>query len=139
MKTLMFAALVAGGAVWAAAAAPAAAPDRSASNQAGSDRGDSKQSWEDYRIQARKDLDVLEDKIARLELNAKAAGAEARDRLQAQAKSLRAKKTDADRMLDKFEAATESARRELRVKLDRTLRELKKAVHKAEVKPRDRT
>ena len=138
MKTLALAALIAGGAAWAASA-PAAAPDRSGSNQTASDRGDSKQSWEDYRIQARKDLDVLEDRIAKLELNTKAAEAEARDRLQAQAQSLRAKKTDADRMFDSFETATETARRELRVKLDRALRDLKKAVHKAEVKPRDRT
>jgi len=138
MKTLALAMLIAGGASWAVPAR-AAAPDRSASNQAVSDRGDSKQSWEDYQIQARKDLDVIEDKIAALELNAKAAGAEARANLQAQAKSLRAKKSDADRLLDKFEAATETARAELRTKLDRSLRELKRAVHKAEARPRERT
>ena len=138
MKTLALAALIAGGAAWAASAR-AAAPDRSQPQQTASDRGDSKQSWDDYRIQARKDLDVIEDKIAALELNAKAAGIEARARLQAQAKSLRAKKSDADRMLDKFETATETARAELRMKLDRSLRELKNSIRKAEVKPRDRT
>jgi hypothetical protein len=138
MRTLALAALIAGGAAWAAASARAAAPDPD-SKAAVSDRGDSRQSWEDYRIQARKDLDVLEDRIAKLELGAKAAGAEARDRLQAQARSLRAKKTDADRMLDKFETATDTARKDLRSKLDRSLRELKKAVRKAEFKPRDRT
>jgi hypothetical protein len=138
MKTLALAALLGGCAVWGASVR-AAAPDRSSPQAAASDRGDSKQSWDDYRIQARKDLDVIEDKIAALELNAKAAGAEARARLQAQAKSLRARKSDADRMLDKFETATDTARAELRMKLDRSLRELKRAVHKAEVKPRDRT
>ncbi|MFI5350230.1 MAG: hypothetical protein ACHQ2Z_11845 [Elusimicrobiota bacterium] len=138
MKSLALAGLIATGAVWAPSAR-AAAPDGSGSNPAASDRGDSKQSWEDYRIQARKDLDVIGDKISKLELNAKAAGVEARSRLEAQVKSLHAKKADADRMLDKFESATDAARKELRIKLDRSLRELKKAVHKAEVNPRERT
>jgi len=128
MKTLMLAALIAGSAI-GAAPARAAAPAQQ----------DSRQSWEDYRIKARKDLDVLEDKIAKMESDARTAGADARMRLQTQAKTLRAKKTDADQIMGQLAMATEDARKELRVKLDRALRDLKKAVHKAEVKPRDRT
>jgi len=128
MKSLMLAALIAGSAA-GAAPARAAAPAQQ----------DSRQAWEDYRIRARKDLDVLEDKIAKLETDAKTAGADARMRLEAQAKTLRAKKADADRIMGQLALATEDARKELRVKLDHALRDLKRAVHKAEVKPRERT
>ena len=128
MKEIILAALIAGGAPFAAPAR-AAAPDRQ----------DTRQSWEDFRIKARKDLDILEDKIAKLESGAKTAGADARDRLQSQAKTLREKKTDADRMMNRLATATAEARRDLQTKLDRAVSDLKKAVHKAEAKPRDRT
>jgi hypothetical protein len=128
MKTLILAALVAGG-------APFAAPARAAAPV----HQDTRQSLEDFRIKARKDLDILEDKIAKLERDAKNAGADARDRLQSQAKALRDQKSDADRMMNQLATATAEARKELQTKLDRALRDLKKAVRKAEAKPRDRT
>lgn len=128
MKTLLMAALLAAGAPFAAPAR-AAAPDRQ----------ETRQSWDDYRIKARKDLDVLEDKIAKLERLAKTANADVRARQKAEAKELRAKKGDAERMLNQLATATEEARLELQAKLDRLLRDLKRSVHKAEVRPRDRT
>jgi hypothetical protein len=128
MKKLILAALIAGGAPFAAPAR-AAAPDRQ----------DTRQSWEDFRIRARMDLAILDDKIVKLERDAKSARADGRDRLQSQAKTLREKKTDADRMMNRLATATAEARRDLQMKLDRAVSDLKKAVHKAEAKPRDRT
>lgn len=128
MRNLMLAVLIAGSAA-GAAPARAAAP-------AGQD---SSQTWEDYRIKTRKELDVIEGKIAKMESSAKTAQADVRMRLQAQNKTLRAKKADADRMLAQFETAAVDARRQLRVKLDRAVRDLKTSIRKAEVKPRDRT
>ena len=114
MRTLLLAALIAGSAAPATRAATAAPADQ-----------DSNRTWEDYRIKTRAALDVLEDKIAKLESS--------------QAQALRAKKSDADRLFGQLETATEEARKELRTKLDRALRELEQSVHKAEAKPRDRT
>jgi hypothetical protein len=122
-------------AVLIAGSAAGAAPARAAA-PAGQD---SSQTWEDYRIKTRKELDVIEGKIAKMESSAKTAQADVRMRLQAQNKTLRAKKADADRMLAQFETAAVDARRQLRVKLDRAVRDLKTSIRKAEVKPRDRT
>jgi ribosome-associated translation inhibitor RaiA len=127
MKKLILAALVAGSAVWAAPARAAAPAGQ-----------DSKQTWEDYRIRTRKELDVIGDKIAKLEMSAKTAQADVRMHLDAQNKALRAKKSDADRMLNQFETAAAEARKELRVKLDRAMRDLKTSIHKAEIKSRER-
>ncbi len=128
-KSLILAALIAGGAPFGAATARAAAPAQQ----------DSRQSWDDYRIKARKDLDVLEDRIAQLESDARTAEGDARLRLQSQSKALRDKKADADHMMNQLATATADARRELQMKLDRALRELKKSVRRAETRPRDRT
>ena len=128
MKNLMLAVLIAGSAAWAAPALAATTASQ-----------DSSQTWEDYRIKTRKELDVIQDKLAKLEVRAKTAQSDVRMRLEAQNKTLRAKKADADRMLDQFETAAIDARNQLRVKLDRAMRDLKTSIHKAELKPRERT
>jgi hypothetical protein len=128
MKNLMLAVLIAGSAAWAAPALAAATAGQ-----------DSSQTWEDYRIKTRKELDVIQDKLAKLEVRAKTAQSDVRMRLESQNKTLRAKKADADRMLDQFETSAVDARRQLRVRLDRAVRDLKTSIHKAELKPRERT
>jgi hypothetical protein len=129
MKRIMLAALIAGSAAWAAPALAAAAT-------AGQDTS---QTWEDYRIKTRKELDALGDKIARLEASAKTAQSDVRMHMEAQNKAIRAKKAEADRLLGQFETAAVDARKDLRVKLDRAMRELRTSIHKAEAKPRERT
>lgn len=128
MKSLALAALVAGCAAWAAPSG-AAAPDQQ----------ETRQSWENYRIKARQELDVVGDKIAALETKAKSEKTKAREELQAQTAAMRARKADAERLLGRISTATEDARRNLRTELDDALRALKESIHKAETESRDRS
>jgi ribosome-associated translation inhibitor RaiA len=122
MKTLALAlaALVAVSGAPARAAAPVAA------------KQDSRQADEDYRLKTRPALDVIEDQLAALESDAKTAAAETRAGLQAQAKALRAEKSDADRQFEQLETATDETRRELQAKLDQALSKLKQSIRKAQ-------
>jgi hypothetical protein len=131
MKSLPLAALIAVCAAWAAPVRAVEAP--------ASPGQDLKQTWEDYRIKTRQELDVLDDKLGKLESDVKTAEGESRAQFQAETKHMRAQKEAADRMLEKFAAASEEARAELRVKLDRSLRDLRRSIRKTESRLKDRT
>ena len=124
MRAFLLAALVAGGAL-------SAPPARAA------DDGGSPLSWEAYRIRARQDLDVIGDKLAALEMEARVENKRASEDLLRRTEDLRAKRAEADRLLGQFESASGDPRRQLRARLDAALSELKKGVEKAEAAHRD--
>jgi hypothetical protein len=119
MRALLLAALAAGFAVGPSRARAAAVEESS-------------QARENSRIKARQDLTVLGDRISALELKANSDKTPAGAALKSRAAELRAKKSDADQLLEQLGTAKDDALPGLRTRLDGELGDLKTSLDKAE-------
>lgn len=89
----------------------------------------------DARAKVRQELDEFGRRIDALEADARRAGTQTRERLDAAVKDLRVDKADAEREFAKLESAGESARKRLSKGLDRAMVKLRTAYRKAVAKP----
>jgi hypothetical protein len=84
-----------------------------------------------YEVRTRRELDAFEAKIEVLEAQARMLGVEARERAEERARDLRMRENGAERLLDALETSAGKARKDLHIRVDRSVRDLRAAYSQA--------